>query len=109
MITSLGNSIVRYPTSFGVWAGFFMEIIYGTREIVVMGEKFSSTAKQILAEYIPHKVFMASPKGIGNLPLLAGKQPTDPPSIYLCKAYSCLKPVSSVSELIELVNDGNKN
>ncbi len=109
MITSLSNTIVRYPTSFGVWAGFLMEIIYGTREIVVVGEKFSSTAKQVLAEYIPHKVFMASPTGIGNLPLLAGKQPTDPPSIYLCKAYSCLKPVSSVSELIELASNGNKN
>jgi uncharacterized protein YyaL (SSP411 family) len=109
MITSLSNTIVRYPTSFGVWAGLLMEIIYGTREIAVVGEKSFSIVKQVLAEYIPHKVFMASTTGIGNLPLLAGKQPADPPLIYLCKAYSCLKPVSRVSELIELVNNGNKN
>ena len=109
MVTSLSNAILRYPTSFGIWAGFFMEIIYGTREIAVVGEKSSSLATQVLAEYIPHKVFMASEKGSGKLPLMAGKQPTDPALIYLCKAYSCLKPVSGVSELIKLVRNGNKN
>jgi uncharacterized protein YyaL (SSP411 family) len=109
MITSLSNAIIRYPISFGVWAGLLMEITHGTLEIAVVGEKYFSLAKQLIAEYIPHKVFMTSQKGIGNLPLLAGKQSADPPLIYLCKAYSCLKPVSTVSELIRLVNNGNKN
>jgi uncharacterized protein YyaL (SSP411 family) len=109
MITSLSNAIIRHPTSFGVWAGLLMEITYGTQEIVVVGEKSFLLAKQVLAEYIPHKVFMASPIGIGNLPLLAGKQSANPALIYLCKAYSCLKPVSEVSELIKLVANRNKN
>jgi uncharacterized protein YyaL (SSP411 family) len=109
MITSIGNAITRYPTSFGVWANLLAEIIYGTEEIAVVGKNSFSLASRILAEYIPHKVIMISLAGNEKLPLLAGKQPSDPPLIYLCKAYSCLKPVSEVNELVKLLNIRNKN
>jgi len=103
MITSLGNAIIRYPSSFGVWANLLMEMIYGTEEIAVVGENSSSLAEQILAEYIPHKVFMVSSMGNKKLPLLVGKLSNNPPFIYLCKAYSCLKPVSTLGELRMLI------
>ncbi len=109
MVTSLSTAIIRYPTSFGVWDGLLMEIINGTWEIVVVGGKSSSSAKQILAEYIPHKVFMTSPTGNEELPLLAGKQPSNAPLIYLCKDYLCLKPLGEVTELFKLLNIRNKN
>jgi uncharacterized protein YyaL (SSP411 family) len=109
MITSIGNAISRYPTSFGVWANLLTEMIYGTEEIAVVGKNSFSLANRVLAEYIPHKVLMISATGNEKLPLLAGKQPSDPPLIYLCKAYSCLKPVSEVSELVKLLNIRNKN
>ena len=103
MITSLGDAIVRYPTSFGVWANLLMEMIYGTEEIAVVGENPYSLAEQILAEYIPHKVFMMSSTDNKKLPLLAGKLSNNPPLVYLCRAYSCLKPVSTLGELRMLI------
>jgi hypothetical protein len=109
MIASLSNPIVRYPTSFGIWANLLMEMVYDTAEIVVVGKDYSSVAKQVLAEYIPHKVFLASSTSCEELPLLAGKPLTNLPLIYLCKAYSCLKPVSEVNQLLGLLNKGNKN
>ena len=39
MISSLGNAIVRYPTSFGSWACSLLEISTGTNEIVVISEE----------------------------------------------------------------------
>ena len=108
MITSLRDTIVRQPTSFGVWARLLLEMIYETQEISVVGEDFSVLAKQVLAEYIPHKVFMAAPNGIGNLPLLAGKEASNPALIYLCKGYSCSKPVTQVEQLVALVTAGIK-
>ena len=42
MIRSLNNIIIQYPTSFGVWAILLMEIIDGTKEIVVIGGYFST-------------------------------------------------------------------
>ncbi|HMG69089.1 MAG TPA: thioredoxin domain-containing protein, partial [Chitinophagaceae bacterium] len=96
MVASLSNPIIRYPTSFGIWACLFMEMIYGTDEIAVVGKDPYLLAGQVLAEYIPHKVFMKSTMSNENLPLLIGKLPKDISLIYLCRAYSCLKPVSGV-------------
>ncbi|HKC36926.1 MAG TPA: thioredoxin domain-containing protein, partial [Chitinophagaceae bacterium] len=39
IISSLGNAIVRYPTSFGSWACLLMEITFGTNEIAVISNE----------------------------------------------------------------------
>jgi uncharacterized protein YyaL (SSP411 family) len=109
MISSLSNLIVRYPTSFGVWAVLLLEIVDGTKEVVVVGEEPSILAKQVLAEYIPHKILLVSKTGKEQLPLLTGKTPIDKPLIYLCHEYSCLKPVTEVNQLLTLLNERNKN
>jgi uncharacterized protein YyaL (SSP411 family) len=109
MVSSLSNVIVRYPTSFGVWAVLLAEIVDGLKEVVVVGEGASILAKRVLAEYIPHKIFLVSETGKEQLPLLTGKTPIDKPLIYLCREYSCLKPVTEVKQLLELINERNKN
>jgi uncharacterized protein YyaL (SSP411 family) len=109
MITSLVRPITQYPTSFGVWATLFLEMVCGTEEICVIGENNLSLAERVLAQYIPHKVFMAPSKPNVELPLLVGKTPTNPPLIYLCRTYSCLNPVTDASQLLELINNVNKN
>jgi len=109
MVSSLSNVIVRYPTSFGVWAVLLAEIADGIKEVVVVGGGASILAKRLLAEYIPHKIFMVSETGKEQLPLLTGKTPFDKPLIYLCREYSCLKPVTDVKQLLELINERNKN
>jgi uncharacterized protein YyaL (SSP411 family) len=109
LLTSLARLIVEYPASFGVWACLFMEMTFGTEEIAVVGKNSYNVAKKLLAEYIPHKVFVVSEMARENIPLLAGKSPNDIPLIYLCKDYSCLKPVSDPTDLLKLVNIRNKN
>ena len=86
-----------------------MEMVCGTEEIAVVGKNNSPLGEQVLAQYIPHKVFMAPSKPNVELPLLVGKTPTNPPLIYLCRAYSCLNPVTEASQLLELINKANKN
>jgi uncharacterized protein YyaL (SSP411 family) len=109
MIGSLNNIIVQYPTSFGMWAMLLMEIIDGIKEVVIVGGEPSLLAKQVLAEYIPHKIFLVSKTGKEQLPLLTGKTPIDKPLIYLCHEYSCLKPVTEVNQLLALIDERNKN
>jgi uncharacterized protein YyaL (SSP411 family) len=108
MVSSLSDTIVQYPTSFGVWAVLSAEMIDGIKEVVVIGKESSSLARQILAEYIPHKIFLVSETGEEQLPLLTGKTPIDKPLIYLCREYSCLKPVTEVNQLLALMNERNK-
>jgi len=109
MVTSLSNAGIRYPTSFGIWLNLFLEMIYGTSEIVVMGKNSLNLGEKILAEYIPHKIFVTSTISSEILPLLKEKSTAGPPLIYLCRAYSCLKPVSTINELLGLINNRNKN
>ena len=108
MISSLNEIVVQYPTSFGVWAMLMLELVDGINEIVVLGNDSSALATQVLAEYIPHKIFLVSKNGKEQLPLLTGKTPIDKPLIYLCREYSCLKPVTEVNQLLALLHERNK-
>ena len=103
MISSLGNAIVRYPTSFGSWACSLLEISIGPNEIVIISEEPQPILTQVLKEYVPHKIVMAADKGSNSFPLLSGKEKSKETALYLCRDYTCENPVSSVSALIDLI------
>jgi len=103
MISSLGNAIVRYPTSFGVWATILLEITAGTNEIVVIANKPQGVLSQILKEYIPHKIIMSSKIASNAFPLLSGKESSGETTVYLCRNYACEKPVSSIEALMDVI------
>jgi uncharacterized protein len=104
MLLSLGSVITRYPTSFGIWVCLLQEVISGTNEIAIAGQLSEKIQKELLEHYIPHRVMMISDQSDPAFPLLTGKPPTAPPSIYLCRNNTCLNPVFSISELITLIN-----
>ncbi len=108
MIASLGNAIVRHPASFGNWAGLLIELVTGTNEIAIIGDEAGQLCSQVLQAYIPQRVIMSSTSPVNNYPLLAGKPAGDKTSIYLCRSYTCQRPVFSVNELMLLI-DKNKN
>jgi uncharacterized protein YyaL (SSP411 family) len=103
MISSLGNAIVRYPTSFGSWACLLLEITFGTNEIAVISNEPQHILIQVLKEYIPHKVIMSATGGSNSFPLLSGKEKSGAEALYLCRDYTCENPVSSIAALIDLI------
>ncbi|MBL7746640.1 MAG: thioredoxin domain-containing protein, partial [Chitinophagaceae bacterium] len=106
MVSSLGLAVVRYPTSFGNWGCLLQEIVAGTSEIAIIGGGFLKTMAEVLAEYIPHRVLMASDRVNPDFPLLIGKSANEQTTIYLCRNYTCLNPVFSAKELMLLINKG---
>ncbi len=104
MLLSLGNAIIRYPTSFGIWACLLQEAIAGTNEIAIVGEVSENQHQELLKHYIPHRVVIISDDADPGFPHLTGKPPTNPASIYLCRNYTCLHPVFTVNALISLIN-----
>lgn len=106
ILSSLGKAVLRYPTSFGNWLCLFQEITEGTSEIALIGEGVESVKKEILANYIPHRIFMSANQSNEAYPLLSGKPGTVKPTIYLCRNYTCQAPVFSSSELMSLINRG---
>ncbi|MEP7373458.1 MAG: thioredoxin domain-containing protein [Chitinophagaceae bacterium] len=103
MVSALRQAITRYPTSFGCWNCLLLEMTYGTAEIAITGKDFSAMHKELLMEFIPHKVLMASSIENERFALLAGKPIYTYPLIYVCKGFSCLKPVASVGEATGLI------
>lgn len=104
---SLGDAVTRYPTSFGFWANQLLEFIIGTTELAIVGPDFGKSLKEILVEYIPHKVIMCSSGGeVDQFPLLAGKRGGVPPMIYLCRNYTCGQPVQAASSIVDLLLKG---
>lgn len=103
MISSLGNAIVHYPTSFGSWACIFLEITSGTNEISIISNDPQPILIQVLKEFIPHKIIMSASDGSNSFPLLTGKEKSNEMALYLCRNYSCENPVSSISALIDLI------
>ncbi|MEO7982850.1 MAG: thioredoxin domain-containing protein [Bacteroidota bacterium] len=108
MVASLGNAIVRYPTSFGNWACLLQEMITGTNEIAIIGNDFSGIHKELLAEYIPNKLLMAAPNADSTFPLFVEKPVLKKAVIYLCRNYACLNPVFSAKDLMSLINSPQK-
>lgn len=103
LVSSLGQAIIRYPLSFGLWACLLQEIIGGTSEIVIIKSNPEDLHINTLMQYIPHKILMVSAKADTNFPLLSGKNSNEEETIYLCSNYACHKPVSTTEQLLELI------
>ncbi len=103
MTAALGEVILKYPTSFGVWLSHLFEIIFGTNEIAILGKNAQLYLGKILGVFIPFNLVMAAEKSDPKYPLLAGKADSEGICIYLCRNYACRQPVDSVGGLIDLL------
>ncbi len=106
MVSSLGNAIIRYPSSFANWACLLQEMVAGTHEIAITGNNIGNIYNEVLGLYIPQKVMLGTQKTANEYPLLAEKKIIDNTTIYCCRNYTCLAPVFSTRELITLINKG---
>jgi uncharacterized protein YyaL (SSP411 family) len=103
MLSSLADVIKKYPTSFGVWASLLQALAEDVPEIVLTGKKINELRNQILAIFIPHRIFQSTEITDPSFPLLDGKPIAEQPLIFLCKNYSCKQPADSLSALIRLM------
>jgi len=60
IIQSLGNAIIKYPTSFGAWISVLQLMVYGINEIVIAGNDAFENIFPILHQYIPNKIFQST-------------------------------------------------
>ena len=102
LTANLTDLTVKYPTSFGNWASLILNIYHGFNEIAIVGDDFEKLRDELLAHFIPNKVLQCSAEASGSkYPLLAGKPASKQPFAYLCRNYTCKKPVKSVTAIIE--------
>ncbi|MGF7231610.1 thioredoxin domain-containing protein [Arachidicoccus sp.] len=104
MLQSLGNTITRYPTSFGIWCGLLQKYIFGINEIAIVGNQSKSNAHQFSREFIPNKILQFSEKENTDYPLISNKNILVGKTLfYLCKDYSCKQPVETLEDFLQLL------
>jgi uncharacterized protein YyaL (SSP411 family) len=99
MGTSLKSVIIRYPTSFGLWAQQAQQMVYGMEEIAITGKDAARYLSELLPFYLPGKLLQSAVKGDEKFPLLRGRT-TGETLIYHCKNYVCLQPFKTVEEFL---------
>jgi uncharacterized protein YyaL (SSP411 family) len=103
MVRSLGDVIIKYPTSFGVWLALLFEMTEGTKEIAVLGKEWEKYLQKVLGIYISHKLVQAAEIPLSGYPLLSDKPETSETRIYLCENYACRQPVNTIQEFVSLL------
>jgi uncharacterized protein YyaL (SSP411 family) len=94
---------IRYPTSFGNWLNLVQEWARGTWEVAVVGKDAEKAGIEVLQEYIPLRVLQFSTAGNEHFPLLAGKSSPERTTLFLCRNYSCKKPVYKTVDFVQLI------
>jgi hypothetical protein len=106
IITSLGSAVVRYPTSFGIWASLIIKNTFGVNELAILGNDFVLLRNQLLQEYIPGRILQAADNNENErFPMLRGKNSVGETLIYLCRQYGCKSPVCSLNELLVQIKE----
>lgn len=97
--------IKTYGSAYSNWAIQLLEHVYGTNEIALTGPDAHKWRKQLESStYIPNKIILGGTKS--QLPLLVNRQDMQSKA-YLCKNKTCSLPLTSITQLIALINPGN--
>lgn len=106
MMLSLEQAVLRYPGSFGVWAGHLMNLINGYKEVAIVGFSHQELRDELLKAFLPGIIIQTASESIQEFPLLAGRSTEYKDSyIYVCRDYSCLKPTSNTLEALSFLRD----
>lgn len=102
-VSSLSQTIVRYPTSFGVWASQLLQLVKGTPELAIVGKDYRERMEEAGKWFLPYRVLVGAGKNIPGIPLLTAREQENETLVYLCKDYHCIKPVHYIEEIINLI------
>lgn len=107
MVQSMATAMVRYPTSFGVWAAVMQNMVYGINEIVITGAAAPGELPELLQHFIPNKILqLATEQPVTDVfSLLQGKEVKPETAIYVCKNNACLAPVTTVPAALDLIGE----
>lgn len=105
---SLQTITVKYPTSFGMWASVMYDSFYGLNEIAVVGNHYKEEVFTIMTRYLPNKVIQSAPENDPAFPLLTERHVKGKTYAYLCRNYTCLLPVQTGGELLQLIDQERK-
>jgi uncharacterized protein YyaL (SSP411 family) len=104
----------RYPNAFGYMLCALDFYLSEPKEIAIVGSADSHEVRlfieEVYSRFIPNKVVAAAEandrSAAETIPLLADKSTiNDKPTVYVCRNYTCLAPVTTASDLAERLGE----
>ena len=92
-LKGLSAAILKYPSSFAIWAKSIEIQSNGYKEIVIIGKEAFQKQNELLKKYIPGKILQVSLEPNDHFPLLKNKGVVGNTWIYICKDYACSAPL----------------
>ena len=100
MLVALASAIIKYPTSFAVWASLMQQQKAGVLEVAVTGKLGSSQVAELMKPFIPNKIIQYGETNSGIFPLLKNRETKETIAIYVCKDYSCRAPFFKIADFL---------
>ena len=106
MLQSIAPALIKYPTSFGVWAMAYAEAARETNEIIIAGDKSVDFLRQLQKHFIANKVIQttATKSEDERFILLKNRIQPNQTILYVCKEGVCKQPVQDVESALALLS-----
>ncbi|MGE3466024.1 MAG: thioredoxin domain-containing protein [Pyrinomonadaceae bacterium] len=97
--------IRRHPQGFGRTLAALEFYLSDTREIVIVGEKGNQLERETFQRFMPNAVVAISETSVDAMAIFENRDMLDGhPTAYVCRNYACERPVTSPSELADLLD-----
>ena len=100
MCFNMKETALNNATSFSYWGKVIQYFTNSFYEVAIAGDTFEVIHKEWMKEFIPNTLILG---GKSSLPILQDKTNVSAPTIFVCKDKVCQKPVTTISEALELM------
>ena len=113
-LETLAEPMIRFPTAFGHLLGCADMEINGAVEVALVGDtagaEFKALERAVARQYVPSLVLAGGEPGSSSRIKLLEDRPLigDEPTAYVCRAYSCDKPVTEPDALFDQLENAAK-
>lgn len=103
MLCATSHEIVPYLSGHSNWALAMMELLGDQKEVVIIGTDCKSLQQEIASHYLPDVAFYFSEEENDTF-IFKGRYKQGKTLIYVCKNQTCLTPVETFTEALQLMN-----
>jgi uncharacterized protein YyaL (SSP411 family) len=113
-LDALAEPMLRFPTAFGNLLSCADMELYGAIEVALIGEKshppFKALERAVAGRYVPSLVLAGgAPRSRSSIKLLENRPLVDDkPTAYVCRSYTCDKPVTDPDSLSDQLENAAK-
>lgn len=102
MLETISGNISEYPSGYSNWCQLLLNLAGSHYEIAIVGAEATKRLQKMQKYYLPQVVFCAGATE-NELPLLQNRLVAGKTLIYVCQDNSCMLPVETVVEALELL------